>query len=337
MNKKKILIIKLSSIGDLIHTFPAISDLQQHQPELEVDWLVDASLKEIPTWHPFINKVYPLSLRARKLKVVAEFLQVRKNNYDLIIDAQGLLKSAVTAKLLQAKIISGFAKSSIKEQLAVKFYQQTHDISKDLHAISRLRLLCAHSLNYTVDLNKIVYGLNLAEINTAPYPTLTPKPYVVFFYGTTWETKHWPPNYWKQLALLLGRQGFEIQLTYSNLSQERFAKELAIVSNAVRVLPPITLNQSIGIIKNAHAVVSVDTGFGHIADAMGGNLVALYGPTDYQKVGMQSNLSKNLFSKFSCAPCQAKKCTYKGYSLVQPACFAELTPQMVCDAIAPLS
>ena len=145
----KILLIKMSSLGDVIHTLPALSDAQKIIPSIQFDWVVEPAFSEIPAWHPVVNKIIPVNLRyfkkhpieALKKKFIFDlYQQINQTNYDLIIDAQGLLKSAVIAKLAKG-VRCGYDKNSIKEKWASYFYDQKYTVSKELHAISRIVVL----------------------------------------------------------------------------------------------------------------------------------------------------------------------------------------------------
>ena len=163
----KILLIKMSSMGDIFHTFPAITDLKTHYPEIEIDWLVEDSFKEIVAWHPAVNRVVPIHLRRwmkeRNKKSWQEFKAWRntlcEQEYDLVIDAQGLFKSAVIAKMVSAKVIHGFDKNSAREAIASYLYHKKYYVNKNQHAVTRTRQLLSQVLNYT-PATTLNFGIN---------------------------------------------------------------------------------------------------------------------------------------------------------------------------------
>jgi len=163
----KILLIKMSSMGDIFHTFPAITDLKTHYPNAIIDWVVEDGFKEIVDWHPGINKAIPINLRRwmkeRNLKSWREFKAWRKNmrseNYDLVIDAQGLLKSALISMLANAPVAKGFDKKSARESIASFFYNDKFFVNKAQHAVERTRQLFGQAFGYT-PAKTLNFGIN---------------------------------------------------------------------------------------------------------------------------------------------------------------------------------
>ena len=324
----RILLIKMSSMGDVFHTFPALSDAQYNLPGLVIDWVVEKSFAEIPKWHPVVDKVYPIELRKwrknllkkqTRQEIKAFFEEVNQTQYDLIIDAQGLLKSAWVARKIKAEI-AGYDWQSAREPLATLFYQFKYPVAKEQHAILRLRQLVAQSLNYPLAENApIVYGLNTQAWSKPSLVTeqFAEQDYWVFLHGTTWETKYWPEDHWIELLQKANKLGIKVILPWGNQEEQQRALRIASTTEAESVWVPsemLSLNDMAKTLKNAQAVVSVDTGLSHVAAALEVPMVVLYRVTDPKLVGADGAKVTRLESP--CAPGYIKKFANKEQELL---------------------
>jgi len=329
----KVLIIKTSSLGDIIHTLPALTDAGKAIPGIKFDWVAEAPFAEIPTWHPLVENVIPIAIRRwRKTplktlfsKELREFKRnLRSTHYDLVIDAQGLIKSALVTKMTRG-ITCGLDKNSAREPLASKFYKRKFSVGRKQHAIERTRQLFANCLGYEVPTTEQDYGAVLPNTENE-----TANPYILFLHGTTWVTKSWPIAYWQALAKQITDSGLEIRLPWGNEQEKEQANTIASVApDKMHVLPRLKLNELAPFIKNAKAIVAADTGLGHLAAALSTPTISLYGPTDYNKTGAIGKSQHHIAADFPCAPCFQKECTYKKASSVKPACFETISPQKV--------
>ncbi len=333
----RLLLIKTSSLGDVIHTLPALTDAAKHHPELQCDWVVEESFTEIPKMHPCVNSVIPISLRRwRKnyLKAItsceipAFIKQLRSEHYDYIIDAQGLIKSAIVTRLARGKHYYGLDKQSAREPLARFAYQQKIAVPRDLQAITRVRKLFAETFNYELPTNMPDYGLDKEKLQLSTSEDFS-YPYLVFFHGTTWATKHWPVEYWIELANIAKQAGLFIKLPWGNATEKQRAEDIAKQCDYVEVLPKLHLTELATTIVNAAGVVAVDTGLGHLTAALDTPCISLYGPTNPGLSGSVGENFKYLQADFPCAPCMKRECHYQGAKPVEPACFSRLTPQKV--------
>jgi heptosyltransferase-1 len=307
----------MSSMGDVFHTFPALTDAQQAIPGLVVDWIVEEAFAEIPAWHPVVDRVLPINLRQwrkqpftkQTRREVREFFQqANQQKYDLVIDAQGLLKSAwVTQKMAIPKHQKvGLDWASAREKLASLFYGQKVSVAKDQHAITRLRELFAKAVNYPILSTPINYGLN--HQSWLPLDTLKNQNYVVCLHGTTWTTKYWPEDHWQALISKLNQQGYQVVLPWGNAEEHARSHRLAAgVSDQQAWCPTeaLKLNDMARLLKHATAVVSVDTGLSHVAAALDVPLVVLYRVTDPKRVGAKGQKVSHLCSPL--APKYIKK------------------------------
>lgn len=333
----RVLIIKTSSMGDIIHTLPAIADAKKMLPNLQIDWVVEEKFAEIPKWHTGIDRVIPVALRRWRKNIfsketLAEWRQFRQMvdavAYDLIIDAQGLLKSALLSRLCKG-VRCGLDWQSAREPLASLFYQRRYAVRKDLHAVLRVRELVSQSLGYVLPLDTpIDYGIDRGQFIKSDQSL----DYVVFLHGTTWTTKCWPEEYWIQLAKKINAAGYKIKLPWGNSEEEVRAKRIAAACQSSEVLPRLNLAGVAQVLAGAKAVVSVDTGFGHLAAALSVPTISLYGPTDSRLTGMLGPSQVNLSAAFPCAPCLSRTCLYPD-AAVFPPCFTTLLPEKVWEAL----
>lgn len=329
---KKILIVKTSSLGDVIHTLPAIHDALLNDPHLQIDWLIEESFADIARLHPGIHRVIPVAWRRwrKKLWSQATWREIRQwvhtlrsTQYDVVIDAQGLLKSAVMSRLARGYFRCGLSKTSAREPWASAFYHQEIEIKKGQHAIERTRQLFAHLFHYTYDTNLLNYGLGGHQPAADPY--------IILLHGTTWETKHWPEVYWTELAKRLVDEGMSIRLLWGNLIEQERAQRIAEISPRVQVCPKLTLKQAIEVIAKAQSIVAVDTGLAHLAAALNVPSIVLYGPTNAKLTGTLSPHHLHLSSTIKCAPCLKRTCQFNREQPIFPPCFTEITPSIVVN------
>lgn len=330
---RRVLVIKTSSLGDVIHTLPALTDAARAVPGVVFDWVVEESLAEIPRWHRAVDRVLPVALRrwrkgwfasATRAERAAFLESLTERTYDTVIEAQGLVKSAWIA--LQSRgPRHGLSWKSAREPLASLALHHRHAIPREEHAIQRVRALFACALDYPMPDSPADYGIDLQRF---PAPAGA-RPTVVFLHGTTWATKHWPEPHWIRLAGLAAAAGFEVLLPWGSAGEQARAQRIAAATPGARVLDRLGLDAIAGILAAAHGVVAVDTGLAHVAAALGTPAVTLYGAT---KPGLTGTVGRNqaqLHSRFPCAPCLRRTCSFKGASRVQPACYEELTPESV--------
>lgn len=338
----RVLLIKTSSMGDVIHTLPAVTDAHRAIPGIQFDWVVEEGFAEIPAWHPAVAQVIPAAIRRwRKtpLKTMRSgewknFRQrLKDTRYDLVIDAQGLLKSALLTRYAHGPVV-GLDRTSAREPLASRFYQRGIDVPWGQHAVERVRQLFAAALGYPLPSGIGDYGLERDYFSGAP----AARPYVLFLHGTTWASKHWPELYWRRLAELAVERSLEVRLPWGNPVEKARAERIAAQLDGVQVLPPMQLAGVARIIAGASACVAVDTGLGHLAAALDVPTISLFGPTNAGFTGAYGRSQIHLASDFPCAPCMQKRCVYtptpadaREFDLrrEQPLCFTRLAPQRV--------
>ena len=334
----RILIIKTSSLGDVLHTLPAVTDAAQQLPGIRFDWVVEESFVEVPAWHTAIDEVIPVALRRwkhrpfhalRKGEPQAAVKHLRRKRYDQIIDAQGLVKSAVISRFARGPR-TGLDRKSAREPLAARAYKRTITIARDQHAVARVRQLFAAALGYTLPAKGPDYGIR------EKFQAGARQPYLVFLHGTTWPSKHWPDAYWRQLAAMAVRAGFHVKLPWGNAAEQQRASEIAALDATIEVLPRMGLGELAGVIARAGGVVGVDTGLVHLAAALATPCITLFGSTDPGLTGTIGESQLHLQAQFPCAPCLGKKCSFAGDAPVHPACYATIGPDTVWTQLQPL-
>ncbi len=275
----RVLVVKTSSMGDIIHTLPALTDAANAIPNIQFDWVAEESFVEIPSWHRAVDRVIPIALRRWRKNLfsrstVKEFStamkKLQERRYDFIIDAQGLIKSAALTRFAHG-FRCGMDRGSCKEPLAALAYHVNHPITKGVHAIDRVRQLFAIVLGYDNLECTLEYGIDFLFENQA-----LDKPYVIFLHGTSGPTKHWPQSYCITLSGFIGRPGLNINLPWGNREEYERAMEIAKASDNTVVLPRISLAGMAGALIHASAVVGVDTGLAHLSAALGIPGVTLY-------------------------------------------------------------
>ncbi len=287
----RVLIVKTSSMGDVLHTLPALTDAQQAIPGIRFDWVVEEGFAQIPSWHAAVDRVIPVAIRrwrkawfsaAVKAERKAFREAVQAEEYDVIIDAQGLVKSAALVTRLARGIKHGMDWQSAREPLASLFYNQRHSVPKQQHAVERTRELFALSLGYSKPQSQGDYAIAQHFLN---HLNADAGQYAVFLHATTRDDKHWPEANWRELIGLLAASGIRIKLPWGAPHEEARAKRLADGFDYVEVLPRMSLEEVAKVLAGAKFVVSVDTCLSHLTAALDRPNITLYGPTDPGLIG----------------------------------------------------
>lgn len=286
----KVLVVKTSSMGDVIHTLPALTDAQKAIPDIQFDWVVEENFAEIPRWHSAVNRVIPVAIRrwrkhlfsAQTWREWQQFhSELKAEKYDAVIDAQGLIKSAVLVTKLAQGVKYGYDKHSAREGVSSLFYDKTFDIPYQQHAVERIRTLFSMALGYERPQDIGDYGIASHFAKKSANSTA----YIVAIHATTREDKHWKESYWTELLQELSMRELEVRLSWGNEAEKSRAERLAKISSNVVVLPKMSLSALAEQLAGAKAVVSVDTGLSHLTAALDKPNVILYGATDPKLIG----------------------------------------------------
>ncbi len=308
----RILLVKTSSLGDIVHNLPVVNDILTHFPDAKIDWVVEGSFAALPALHPRIHRVIPIAIRQWRRnffslstwRAIRQFVSLlRQTSYDIIIDSQGLFKSALVDTLAKKnrqffdpvlqRGIHGLDRLSSREPLGF-IYDHLYSVSWSLPAVVRNRSLCAQVFHYetvqrwndTQAQEPIDYGLSIP-----PWPVnvLRPLPeenYCVLLHATSADSKLWPEHYWVDLGQQLRTQGLTCVLPWGNEHEKQRSLRLQSAIADSIVPPQWDLNALTSVLSGARLVVGVDTGLTHLAAALKVPTVGIFCATDPKATGI---------------------------------------------------
>jgi heptosyltransferase I len=293
---KRILLVKTSSLGDVIHNLPVIHDILIHYPDAQFDWVVEESFADIPRLHPKVNRVITVAVRRWRKQLFSkktwhEILKCKRllssEPYDLVIDTQGLVKSAIIASSAHG-IKHGYDTHSIREPLASRFYDQTYDIPYHQHAVHRVRTLAALSLDYQVPTDAPNYGIQGEILLEESLQSQLNNPYMMALHATSKEAKLWPEDQWVKLGQALNHKGYQLVFPWATPNEEARAIRIATQLHNAFVLPKLSIGQIASIIAKAKITIGVDTGLSHLSAALSIPTVAVYTETRPELTGVMA-------------------------------------------------
>jgi heptosyltransferase-1 len=270
-----------------VHNLPAITDIRRAFPDAAVDWLVEEAYAPLVRLHRGVRRAIPVAVRRwrRRLGAAATWREMaalrrelRVERYGVIVDTQGLIKSALLATLASGER-HGFDARSAREPLAARLYHARHGIERSLHAVVRNRQLVAASLGYRVG-TPADYGLREAAAMSPPADE------VVFLHSTSRADKHWPEPAWIALGRWLAERGMRVLLPWGSASERSRSERMAQALPNARVPDAMPLADVAAMLSRARAVVGVDTGLTHLAAALGVPVAAIFCSTDAELTGV---------------------------------------------------
>lgn len=284
----KIAIVKLSAMGDIIHAMVALQFIKKANPSIQIDWVVEEGFAKVLEGNPHIDNILPVNLKAIK-KDKKQFLSqidtVKKyahNRYDLVIDAQGLLKSAIVAKLL-GKNRAGFSKNSIREGVASYFYKHKIEIAYDANTIDRNAKVIASPLDIEITpqmiIEKEIFLFSKADDIVGQLSD--EKKNIIFIIGSTWASRNYPKEKFVEVANALKEN---ILIAWGSDAEKEDAQWIASHSQWVKVLPKINLNALKAIIGESDLLIGNDTGPTHMAWGLNVPSITIFGPTPTNRV-----------------------------------------------------
>lgn len=299
---KRIAIIKLSAMGDIIHAMVALQYIKRQYPNLQIDWFVESAFAGVLENNPDINEIIKLDLKSIKkdkkeiinqIKLIKKY---KKNSYDLVIDAQGLIKSAIVSFFLGKNRV-GFSKNSTREKLASFFYTKRVDIAYDKNAIERNVKVLSQALNFEITkddiLNKKPFLFYKNE-NEVIYEYLSKdKKNVLFVIGASWPSKMYSKE---KFAKIINNLDENCLITWGNEAEKDIADFIANISKA-KVLPKLDLNSLKTIMSKVDLVIGNDTGPTHMAWALNISSITLFGNTPGYRNTYITNINKIIESK----------------------------------------
>jgi len=319
----KVLIVKVSALGDVVHALPVLGHLHAATPGVEVDWLVERSFAPLLEGHPLVHRVITLDTKAWRTAGSAASLkgglsvlrQLRSAHYDVAIDLQGNSKSGLFTRLCGAARRYGFDRQQAREWPNLLATNRKVAIPSDCHHITNRYLHIARAA-FPADTHIALAGP--LPVQPAAAETITRqladvglerKQFLIAHYGTTWTTKLWPLENWQQLAAQLTVDGRQLVLTWGNDAERAAAEAIRAASGDHAVIwPRGTLPELVALLEAAQLVVGADTGPVHIAAAVGTPTVSIYRVTDGLRNGPRGERHITLQTPLDCAPCLRKTC-----------------------------
>jgi heptosyltransferase-1 len=338
----RVLLVKMSSLGDVVHTFPAVTEAAAQG--VRFDWVVEEAFADIAAMHPGVDAVIPIAWRrwrnhlwSREVRYeFGEFVgRLRRRHYDMVLDAQGLIKSGTVTALARGARKCGFSAQSAREGAAAMFYPQRVVVPRQQHAVDRLRQLFAGALGYRLD-QSLVGPVDFGLVMDVPA-----QPVCVLLHGTTWSSKMWPESMWVDLGRRAIAHGLQVAVPWGDAAEHARAQRIA-GSIGGRVVDRASLGATAQRLASASLVVGVDSGLSHLSAALGVPTVVLFGSTDPLLTGARGVRTLNMQPDFGCVPCRARTCGYGGATqlwrgeAVSPACYSRLAPDQVWRAASEL-
>ncbi len=331
----RVLFVKLTSMGDLIHALPAMTDARRVSPNIHFDWVIDKNFSEVASWHPAVKNIFCTSHRQWKKHPwqsirdgeITNFLgNLRRQKYDLVIDGQTNFKSALITLLSRGKRC-GLDKRSAREWIAHLAYRQKYYVPKNLHAITRLRQLFSQIFQYPLIGDQPNYGIE-------SYPFVPPKialpyPYLVFVHNASWQSKLWSEENWHRLIEMAADEKLHVLLPWGNQLEKIRAQRLGQGHKNAYVLPFCSLSEHAFILKNSLGAVCSDTGLSHLAAALNVPAVTMYGSTSVHLIGTTGANQSHNVSPFPCSHCYKFECKYEGKLQTEPLCLNEIKPEIL--------
>lgn len=285
----RILFVKTSSLGDVVHNCPAVSDVARAFPEAQIDWVVEEPFTGIAELHRAVRRVIPVAIRRWRGAPLARAVwseigafrhALRDERYDHVIDTQGLLKSALITAFATGRK-HGLDRASVREPFAARFYGTRHAVPRGLHAVERNRRLAAAALGYTAE-GACDYGLRIE----GDAPIGVRAPFALLLTMTSRADKLWPEENWRTLGAGLAARGIQCVLPWGSEEERHRCARIAPAIGGALVPRWMTLAEIARLMRDARCVAGVDTGLAHLAAALGVPAIGIYCGTDPALTGL---------------------------------------------------
>jgi heptosyltransferase I len=324
----KVLIVRLGSLGDIIHAIPAAAAIRHAFPKATIDWLVDVRHRELLELVPVVDR--RIAVNTSNFRSLSSTItQLRRARYDVVLDLQGLLKSAVLARLSAASRTVGFPADLLRERAARFFYTETagdaapHVIDKNLSMLKAVG----------VRMPDVVFPLEdrhpqIAAEARSRLGIPAGRRFAVINPGAAWPNKRWPPVYFAEVSRELAKRHDLRSLVLWGPGEEQIAQAVVAASdNTAAVSPSTTIADLVSLTKAAALMISGDTGPMHVAAACGTPLVGIFGPTDPQRNGPWAEDDLTVSRHHACACHYQRQCRIAGW------CLLDISPREVMDLV----
>jgi len=282
-----ILLVRVSSLGDVLHNLPIVADIHRHFPDARVDWVVEEGYVSLVKLNPHVRKVIPFALRrwrkglgdaAVRAELRGFFRNLRAEQYDYVFDTQGLIKTGIVMACARTRPggqkvgLANGTEDSGYEGVSRIFHNRSIPVEPRTHAVARGRHVVAAALGYAVD-TPPDFGLPVPEGSARP-AWMPPEDYAVFFHGTARDAKKWPAAHWIALGQALAPM--TVLLPWGSPREKDEAERLAAALPNARALPRLSMMDAVELARHAALAVGVDTGLTHIAAAFVRPTVEIY-------------------------------------------------------------
>ncbi|CAB3791019.1 lipopolysaccharide heptosyltransferase I [Pararobbsia alpina] len=290
---KRILIVKVTALGDIIQAQPLVADLHRAFPGVEVDWAADELFADVARWNPGISRVLSAPLkqfkRARSIDdlraIFASIGEVRRERYDVVCDLHGVYKSAIISFIARSKVRFGYQNPDLGELGAAFAYTKRFMRRPNLGTTQGMRVTLANALGYEID-DTPFYGLRIPGGDTFELPD--ERPLAMLFHATSKEAKKWAHDDWAATARHLVKRGFNVALPWGSAGEQTAAHAIADDALGATVLPRLSVLEVARHIERAALVVGTDTGFTHLAHAFDRPTVLILSATTRESIGIDT-------------------------------------------------
>jgi lipopolysaccharide heptosyltransferase I len=318
--RKKILIIKLSSFGDILHALPLLNNLKAQLPGVSVDWLVYSQFKDLLVEHSSLNKLWELPRSPLQWpKIISE---LKNEKYDFVIELQGLLKTSLLAKLIKPKQVLGLvpARESLSEMFLTNKINCPPVLDPNLHIIQR-NLKILEYFDW-----KPLENVSEFNVRTNARRKDLPQNFIICAPQSNWASKNWPKEYWHELFVKLSNYQIVLLATEKSFLGDNLA------SNVVDLSGQTSIQDLMSIVPYAKILIGSDSGLIHLAAAYGIKTLGLYGATSPTRTGPWRG--DYLFDNLDCSPCHKRACEFEGDLSVK--CLKNIKPEAVVTKLEDL-
>lgn len=334
----KICIVKLSAMGDIIHAMIVLQFVKKYYPDSQIDWIVEAVFAPVLLNNPHINQILPVNLKSIKKKksnIIDQINLVKKyalNNYDIVIDAQGLIKSAIVSKLLKGKKTIGFSRKSTRESFASLFYDTKIDVEYSKNTVIRNMDLVCEGLIIAYDENEILQKEPFLFYNTQqnildPYLSKQKKN-ILFVIGASWPSKMYPKE--KFVIIINQLKEYQCNIIWGNEAEYEIAKYICKNSSAI-LLPKMSIEDLKHAVDMHDLVVGNDTGPSHMAWALNKPSLLLFGNTPGYRNTYETAVNKYIQSHDNVDPCKLDRDDYSIQDISTDEITAKIREMIVSD------